>query len=109
MNDFDIPEDVTGRGRKAAEAIIALLKKNGSEPNGGGCRAFYSPTEWKNRGERYGTSSLLVIVHDGGDACPYFNIDYGNMKLWEEMQIELAKLGLYAEMCTGWYSAVYVA
>lgn len=69
----------------------------------GGCRAFYSPEEWGQRGEDYGTDSELVIVHDGGD----LSVAGGYSPVWEKINAALHERGLWAEQCTGWYSAVY--
>ena len=47
------------------------------------------------------------MVHDGGDQARYFNLDYEQYEAHERMHAHLEQLGLYAEQCTGWYSAVY--
>jgi len=68
---------------------------------------FYTPEEWKERREQYGTDSLLVVCHDGGDHAPFFNLDYEAYARWEEMIAALRPLGVYSEQCTSWYSAIY--
>lgn len=103
-DDFAIPEDLSDEGRKVAEAIKDLL---GPEATGGGCRAFYAPEEWADRGESYGTTSVLVLCHDGGALAPYCNMDYGAWPLVEKLMGVLRPLGYYVEGCTCWYSAVY--
>jgi len=103
-NDFDIPGDLCPRAEKAAEAIVRLL---GPDASGGGCRAFYSPEEWRERGETYGRKSLLVLVHDGGDLARHCNYDYGDYKAVERLAETLKPFDLYVEACTSWYSAVY--
>lgn len=70
-------------------------------------RSFYSPKEWKARGERYGLQSELIVVHDGGDLASFFNPDYGSWKLQSAMNEALEKVGYYAEPCTTWYTAIY--
>jgi len=75
--------------------------------SGGGCKAFYTPDEWVDRGERYGTESALIICHDGGDLARYFSYDYCIYECIEEMNSALEKIGYFAEQCTGWYSAIY--
>lgn len=106
--DFDIPDDVQGLARQAAERICEVIRRTeGREPHGGGCSAFRSPESWKARGERYGTGSVLIVVHDGGDAAQYFNADYEDHRAVESMRAELEKIGLYPEQCTSWYSAIY--
>lgn len=89
-----------------ARAVLSVLPKDAT---GGGCTAFYSPDKWKQRGERFGTNSLLVIVHDGGDLAPFCNLDYCNHRCVERLAARLQKLGLFVEQCTSWYSAVYLA
>jgi len=59
------------------------------------------------RGESYGRDSLLVVVHDGGEVAPYFNLDYCQHGSWEAMDAHLRKHGVYAESCTSWYTAIY--
>ena len=49
MKDFEIPSDLTQESYKIATTISDLL---GDKASGGGCRAFYSPEEWKKRGEK---------------------------------------------------------
>ena len=70
-------------------------------------RSFYTPAEWKSRGEQYGLKSELIVVHDGGDLASFFNPDYGSWKLQSAMNVALEKVGYYAEPCTTWYTAIY--
>lgn len=91
---------------KAYEAFVAFLEAKGRTYTGG-CTTFYTPEEWKARGEDYGTESLFVVVHDGGDVAAVCNYDYGDYALIEEGSKALAKAGAFVENCTGWYSAVY--
>ena len=109
MNDFD-RSHLTGEAKTIANIVYEHVKNVlGNEPSGGGCKAFYSPEAWKERGESYGTKSLLVLVHDGGSLAPFANLDYGAYKLFDGFQKELSKHGYYCEACTGWYSAIYRA
>jgi hypothetical protein len=103
-DDFKIPEGLCSKGEAAAKALVKLA---GPEGSGGGCRAFYSPQEWRDRGEQYGRDALLVVVHDGGDLAPMLNFDYCDQRAMNRQVAALAKLGLFAESCTGWYTAVY--
>lgn len=77
----------------------------------GGCKAFYTPHQWRERGEEYGTESLLIVCHDGGDLAAMLNWDYFHGKedyeRFEELQRRLGLEGMYIEGCTCWYSAVY--
>lgn len=102
-DDLKVPEGLSDLGKKAAEAVLATT---GAE-SGGGCRAFYTPEEWAARGEKYGTGSVLVVVHDGGDLAPSFNMDHCAYESMERVRKALEPLGLYAEQCTSWYSAIY--
>lgn len=109
-----VPETLKGLARQAAEKAVEFIRANhkavfgqDKEPNTGGCKMFYTPEEWKERRELYGTESLVVVVHDGGDHAAYFNWDYECYKLIESLGEELAKIGCFAEQCTCWYSAIY--
>lgn len=101
--DLRIPTPLSRQGRRAAQVILGALEQWYLTYTGG-CRAFYTPEEWLLRGERYGTGSLLVVVHDGGDIASI--MDDG--KLFESLQHLLGhRAGVYLEPCTCWYSAVY--
>lgn len=121
-HDLDMPENLDATGRRAHAIIVAYLQEHGFADNGT-CQAFYSPTEWTEREESYGTKSHLVVVYDGGAIRPVFSMDaaydldcavyretgksrkpYG---LYEGMQAKLREAGLYFEECTRWYAAVY--
>lgn len=72
---------------------------------------IYSPKEWQDRGEKYGTGSELIITYEGSTAAPFFSLDYsyeiGSYKMYEEMRKFLADLGYYSEEGTSWFSVVY--
>ena len=104
--DLEIPSDLTDQGKDVVKAILNFMRKKDLGFTGG-CKAFYSPKEWEDRGEIYGASSELVICHDGGDLAHIFNLDYENYDLYEGMREELAKYDVFVEQCTSWYSAVY--
>lgn len=80
-----------------------LEEERGTIPD----NTFYTPQEWRKKGERYGRSSVLVMVHDGGPLAPYCNLDYGAYALHDRLVERLAALGYYFEPCTTWYSAIY--
>lgn len=106
--DFEIPSGLSNLGRKAAEVIIKTVQAHiGEDASGGGCRAFYSPEEWADRGESYGTTSELVVVHDGGDLTPLFSYLEGNWELQESVREALEEIGCWYESCTCWYTAIY--
>jgi hypothetical protein len=107
--DFAIPENLDDAGIVAVDTITALLDQLGMDDTGG-CKAFYSPTEWKERGEEYGKDSVLIVVHDGGDLACFFNWSYAKetgYRMLNDMQEALEGEGLRAEQCTAWYTAIY--
>lgn len=113
MDNLSVPPKLSKKGTEAYKVIMAYLKKH-DHTRTGGCRAFYSPKEWQVRGEEYGTKSELLVVYDGGDLRYCFSLDacYETgakdcYSLYEGMQAELEKIGLYFEECTCWYSAIY--
>ncbi len=105
-DDLKEPEKLSVRGHYACVAIKEFLQKEKAEYTGG-CKVFYSPTEWKERGEPYGKESELVVVYDGGEHRPYFTYSEGKPELIEKMVKVLEELGLYFEECEGWYGAIY--
>jgi hypothetical protein len=84
-----------------------VTKLLGKAPYTGGCRPFYTPAEWRERGEEYGLSSELIVVHDGGDYALFFNYAYGAYSAIDAMDTALREAGYYAESCTSWYTAIY--
>lgn len=105
--EFKSPANLSETGAVAYSTIMNVLNKY--EAESGGCKTFYSPAEWKERGEDYGKNSHLIIVYDGGDVGSFFNMNHERYKLYDEMQTALSEIGLYFEECTGWYAAVYSA
>lgn len=75
----------------------------------GGCKAFYSPQEWRSRGESYGHNAELVVVYDGSALGLLFSLDKDepHYKNVNAMAANLKQLGCYSEEQTCWYSAVY--
>ena len=108
ITDWPIPAGLSKQGRDAAKAIVEFLADHGMTDHGGGGK-FYTPAEWRERGEEYGTRSLLVITHDGGDHAAAFNWDYECYELIEQLREKLSPLGVYIEQGTSWFSAVYPA
>jgi hypothetical protein len=104
--DLSAPDNLTAEAIEAHALIVAFLTSRGLDYTGG-CRAFYSPAEWAQRGERYGARSVLVVVHDGGSVGRAFSYDREDYETIDAMTEALRPLGLYAEQCTTWYSAIY--
>lgn len=104
------PENLSPKGARAYQVIMDLLEEYEMTYTGG-CKAFYSPQEWKARGESYGTTSELVVVYDGGDVQHFFSLDScwggGSYTLYERMRKALEAEGLYWEECTRWYCAIH--
>jgi hypothetical protein len=94
----DKPGGLSELGEKAYSVISEYLVEKGRTYTGG-CDPFYSPTEWRERGERFGTESELVVVYDGGDLQ--------GISWDEELVRRLKAVGLFFEDCTSWYAAVY--
>jgi hypothetical protein len=107
-NDLACPEGLNELGRKAHSAIVAELERQ-EATHTGGCKVFYSPTEWRARGEDYGHSlkSALIVVHDGGAHAAAFDFDHECYGVMESMRKALEAVGCFVEQCTSWYSAVY--
>jgi hypothetical protein len=104
--DFSCPKGLTKSGRAAYRVILALIRKHDLVYSGG-CKVFYSPKEWRLRGEEYGTSSELIVVYDGGAHRELFEPEY-SFSFTEELTASLRKSGLWFEPCTCWYSAIYI-
>ncbi len=87
----------------------AAARALGRPPKTGGCRAFYTPGQWRARGEEHGRNSRLIIVHDGGDLAPLINLDYESYTLHDRFMDRVREMvpGILIEPCTGWYAAVY--
>ena len=106
--DLACPAQLSDAGRAGHATILAVLAKN-DRMDTGGCKTFYSPVEWRERGEEYGLSAELIVVHDGGDVAALFNYDYDAINLQNEILLALSDAGLFAEPCTCWYTAIYKA
>jgi hypothetical protein len=69
---------------------------------------FYTPEEWKDRGEEYGLSSKLIVTHEGDALAPFFNLDYGAYGAFDEMIEAFDSTPYWSEGCTCWYSCFYL-
>jgi len=67
---------------------------------------FRTPRAWRDRGEKYGGNSLLVVLHEEGD-LGYVLEGEGGWKLAEDLRERLIRAGLFMEQCMSWFSAVY--
>lgn len=114
MNDFDIPDTLNDNAKKIAKAITKhitnhIAKVYDQEPSGGGCRAFYSPQEFLEKGiiSEIKDNMELIICHDGGDADPFFNDDYQKYSWIEGMNNTLREFGVCAERYNSWFSIIF--
>lgn len=106
--DLYMPAGLPEAGVKAYDVVMAVLMANEATTTGG-CKAFYSPQEWEEREEEFGQGCELIVVYDGGDLARFFSLDHGYPKyaMHSKMRVALESAGLFAEECTGWYSAIY--
>jgi hypothetical protein len=103
---WPIPAGLCAAGQTAAGVVAGFLADERIQYHGGGGK-FYSPAEWRERGEEYGLGSLLLVTHDGGDHAGAFNSDYEQDELHQRLHDRLSAHGFYAQQCTSWYSAIY--
>lgn len=104
-----------GDAREVAALITETIKRHGRatgepddwEPQGRGCKVFRSRRRHIELGETYGHHAVLIVVHDGGDAAPFFNSDYQSYESINVMNKALRDAGYWAEQCTSWYTAIY--
>lgn len=103
-SDFFV-EHLSGEQQRIAAIVLHYVEPGDT---GGGCRAFYTPKQWKERGESYGLNSRLIVCHDGGALAPLFNPrDRGDVQASNAMHDSLRAMGYYVESCTCWYSAIH--
>lgn len=95
---------------RLSQAVLdAAVEAIGEPPYTGGCTTFYTPQKWKERKEEYGTTSQLIVVHDGGDFAPLLNLDYEAYALHDKFSEALRRRlpNYILEPCTCWYAALY--
>lgn len=102
---FEIPKGLSKRGLKTAKVIKSFAKE--WKLDTGGCKTFYSPKEWKKRGEQFGENSELIVVYDGGDLAQFFNYDYENYGTIRRMEKVLSETNVYSEGLYCWCSGIY--
>lgn len=102
-SDLLPPDGLSERAMQAWACVTDFVAKHDLTYTGG-CKAFHNPASWDGD---YGKDSVLVVVYDGGSVGSAFDFDREDYATIEAMQSELAKLGLFSEQCTSWYSAIY--
>lgn len=112
QNDWEIPTGLSAAGRKAAFAIRNFAKEK-SLFYTGGVRVFYTPEEWRSRGEAYGTSSELVVVYESADIRYAASLkgadEHGSYKLNDALCHRLQQIDVYLEEGTTWFGSIYKA
>ena len=99
------------------ETVTAAIRAHVGAPVDPKYPDFYTPEQWRERGEEYGRTAVAIVVHDGGDYfAPHFNPDYQDWRAIDAMIAALGALrtpeaphGYWAEQCTSWYTAIYRA
>jgi hypothetical protein len=106
-----MPEGLSTKGRQAYKVIMDAMTLVTGTVDTGGCKTFYSPAQWKARGEQYCHGAELIVVYDGGDVAGFFNYEYAmafdNYSLINDMDQQLSNAGFYGEQGTNWYSGIY--
>ena len=102
--------ELNGGGPNTRRAYRLLKSYFVSEglTDSGGCKTFYTPREWRDRGEVDGREAILIVVHDGGDVSPLFNWSYEAYPDLRRTERYLAKHGLCA-FNYGWFTAIDLA
>lgn len=109
MENFDIPNGLTDRGKAAAQVIIDFCKQHDLESDQ---EVFFDPHHWMGA---FGDNSLLIVTHANTDASRALSLDGAyernrrDYSLYDALYKQLASVGVYIEQCTKYYSAVYEA
>jgi hypothetical protein len=109
-DNWAVPAGLSRKARKLALALAKLAKERNWNA---GQKVFWSPKEWRNKGEHYGLNAELVILHEGGDHAPFFSLDYcswykdGRYDQYDEQCKFLREYGFWLEGLYTWSSAVY--
>lgn len=106
--DFAKPDNLDTDGERAYAVIVNFLVENNLTYTGG-CTTFYSPMEWRERGEDYGCNSKLIVVYEGSDVRRAFSLDGYDYDMNDKLNKALEANDLFSEECTMWYSAVYAS
>lgn len=96
--ELALPEDIPQNVKNALLELRDVAGRVWDRPaSTGGCKAFYSPQEWRDKGWEAHEKVLCVVCHDGGDLAPFFNLDYQDYKAFDKMDRIFRGRGIYAE------------
>lgn len=104
--NLTLPDDQVCRSL-AKMVLQCAYKTLCKSPQTGGCCTFYTPTQWKERGEKHCLNADLIICHDGGDFSYMCSYTKGDYRLLNRFTKHLKDAGYYSEQGTNWYSGLY--
>lgn len=104
--DLAVPKGLSEKGREAVQIILDILKDREITYTGGS-KAFYSPAEWKAKGEQYCQNALLVVVYDGSAVAQCFEYAKEDYAAIEAMDAALRAADMYPESGTHVYAGIY--
>lgn len=103
--EFARPPGLSEDGLAAWVAVVNILKE---EKVRIGEKVLFTPEEWQHReGESLGAE--LIVLHENGDHCPYFNLNYQGHLMHAKMDLALRKAGFRLESQTNAHSAIFKA
>ena len=96
------------------ETVTDFIRAHVGAPTAPYFPDFFTPQQWRERGEEYGRTSVAIVVHDGGPYARHFNPAYHDWRALDAMIVALGDLrtpeaphGYWSEPCTSWYTAIY--
>jgi hypothetical protein len=104
--EFAMPERLSPEGQRGWKIITDFLRQRRLTHSGGHTKVFYSPDEWKAKGEDE-TGGELFIVHDGGEHARAISWEAEDEKTRERLQSLLRPAGLFMEQLTYVTSGLY--
>ena len=106
--ELEIPEDIPQNAKNALMEVRDFAGSLWDRPAAtGGCKAFYSPQEWRDKGWIVNDKVLCVVCHDGGDLAPLFNLDYQDYKAYDKMDRIFRARGIYAEAISATHTHIH--
>lgn len=103
--ELRIPEGLSDFTLQLLLDMRSWLAERG-DVNTGGCRAFYSPAEYR-QWRQVPDSVVCVIGHDGGSLAPYFNLSYCDYEAFDDMTEFVDLRGFWCECQTSGETYVY--